>query len=90
MKRLFIGLSIFIVVLLIAGTIYQTAASEADKRNFPPPGNLIDVDGYEMHIYSKGAKTSAELFSSKIDGINQSVRIVPTQLTSIYYPLLIG
>ena len=54
MKRFFIGLSIFIVVLLITGTIYQTAASEADQRNFPPPGNLIDVDGYKMHIYCMG------------------------------------
>lgn len=53
-KRFFIGLSIFIVVLLITGTIYQTAASEADQRNFLAPGNLIDVDGYKMHLNCMG------------------------------------
>jgi pimeloyl-ACP methyl ester carboxylesterase len=43
-----------LVVLLIAGIIYQTAATEADRKNFPPPGNLIDVGGFKMHIYCEG------------------------------------
>ena len=54
-KRSIIGIVSVVLLLAIAGTIYQTAASEADKRNFPPPGNLIDVDGYKMHIYCMGA-----------------------------------
>jgi len=53
-KRGVIGTIAVILLLAITGTIYQTAASEADKRNFPPPGNLIDVDGYKMHIYCMG------------------------------------
>lgn len=53
-KRFFTGLSIFIVALSLTGLIYQTAASEADKRNFPAPGNLIDVGGFKMHIYCMG------------------------------------
>jgi pimeloyl-ACP methyl ester carboxylesterase len=53
-KRGLIGIMIFILVLASAGTIYQTAASEADKRNFPPPGHLIDVGGFKMHIYCMG------------------------------------
>ena len=54
-KRSIIGIVSVVLLSTIAGTIYQTAASEADKRNFPPPGNLIDVDGYKMHIYCMGA-----------------------------------
>ena len=54
LKRGFIGMSIFILLLGIAGIIYQTAASEADKRNFPPPGNLIDVGRFKMHISCMG------------------------------------
>ena len=53
-KRGAIGTIAVILLLAITGRIYQTAASEADKRNFPPPGNLIDVDGYKMHIYCMG------------------------------------
>lgn len=50
LKKFFTGLLVFVFVLLITGTIYQTAATEVDKRNFPPPGNLIDVGGFKMHI----------------------------------------
>ena len=54
LKRGLIRVTIFILILAIAGTIYQTAATEADQRNFPPPGNLIDVGGFKMHIHCEG------------------------------------
>jgi pimeloyl-ACP methyl ester carboxylesterase len=34
--------------------IYQTAATEADQRKYPPPGVLVNVDGHKMHIYCTG------------------------------------
>lgn len=54
LKRALIRLAIFCVVLAIAGMIYQTAATEADERNYPPPGVLVNVGGYKMHIYCMG------------------------------------
>jgi len=54
LKRGLVGMTITILLLGIAGVIYQTAATEADKRNFPPPGNLIDVGGFKMHISCMG------------------------------------
>ena len=53
-KRIFIGLSVFIFVLAITGMIYQTASAEADRERFPAPGNLIDVGGFKMHIHCMG------------------------------------
>lgn len=50
LKRTLLWVSVFIFALSLTGVIYQTAATEADKRNFPPPGNLIDVGGFKMHI----------------------------------------
>jgi pimeloyl-ACP methyl ester carboxylesterase len=50
LKKFFTGLLAFLFVLSLTGILYQTAATEADKRNFPPPGNLIDVGGFKMHI----------------------------------------
>jgi pimeloyl-ACP methyl ester carboxylesterase len=55
LKRAVTGLSIFTLALAITGMIYQTAASEADQRDYPPPGNLINANGYKMHIYCMGA-----------------------------------
>ena len=54
LKRGFLWLSAFVAVLAIAGMIYQTAATEADERRYPPPGVLVNVDGYKMHIYCMG------------------------------------
>ena len=54
LKRFFIGLSILIFLLAIAGMIYQTASTESDQRKYPPPGVLVNVDGYKMHIYCMG------------------------------------
>jgi pimeloyl-ACP methyl ester carboxylesterase len=54
LKRNLTRLSVFIAVLAIAGSIYQTAATESDQRKYPPPGILVSVDGYKMHIYCIG------------------------------------
>lgn len=55
LKRNLIRVSIIIFVLAITGIIYQTAATESDQRKYPPPGVLVNVDGYKMHIYCMGA-----------------------------------
>src|SRR5262245_4712658 len=45
------GLACFAVV----GFIYQTIAAARDKRKYPPPGQLIDIDGCRLHINCMGA-----------------------------------
>jgi len=54
LKRGLIWLFILVTVLAIAGMIYQTAATESDQRKYPPPGVLVNVGGYKMHIYCMG------------------------------------
>ena len=75
LKRDLLWISIFIVFLSATGMIYQTAASEADKKNFPPPGNLIDVGGFKMHIYciSEGSPT-----------------VILTQCLAAFHPIGVG
>ncbi|HET9587412.1 MAG TPA: alpha/beta hydrolase [Anaerolineales bacterium] len=55
LKRALIRLSILLVVLTLTGMIYQTAATEADQRDYPPPGVLVNVEGHKMHIHCMGA-----------------------------------
>jgi pimeloyl-ACP methyl ester carboxylesterase len=49
------GLSLIALVFL--GVVYQTIATEVDKRNYPPPGQLVDVGGYHLHLYCTGENT---------------------------------
>jgi pimeloyl-ACP methyl ester carboxylesterase len=43
-----------IVVLGLVGAIYESAAEAADVRAYPPPGQLVDVGGYRLHINCTG------------------------------------
>ena len=40
------------------GAIYQAVATAYDLRTFLPPGQLVDVGGYTLHIYCTGPTTS--------------------------------
>ena len=42
------------VILLGAGYIYQTQTTRADFEQFPAPGQLVDVGGYDLHIVCQG------------------------------------
>jgi pimeloyl-ACP methyl ester carboxylesterase len=43
-----------LVVLGLVGAIYESAAEAADLRAYPPPGQLVDVGGYRLHINCTG------------------------------------
>ena len=49
--RTLVGL---IVVLGLVGAVYESAAEAADARAYPPPGQLVDVGGYRLHINCMG------------------------------------
>jgi pimeloyl-ACP methyl ester carboxylesterase len=42
------------LALFVIGATYQAVATEIDKRTFPPPGRLVDVNGHLMHISCVG------------------------------------
>jgi pimeloyl-ACP methyl ester carboxylesterase len=49
-----LGLITLIVILGLLGATYQAAAGKADEKRYPPPGQLVDVGGYRMHIHCMG------------------------------------
>src|SRR5262245_20046424 len=53
MNALLIVLTIF-VGLLILGAVYQIIATRRDRKNFPPPGQLVDVGGHRLHLNVMG------------------------------------
>jgi len=52
--RLAIAGLALLVVVLIAGTIYQSVASANDLKRYPPPGKLYQVGDIQMHLYCTG------------------------------------
>jgi pimeloyl-ACP methyl ester carboxylesterase len=53
--RILGGVCGLLVVLALAGALYQTLASRHDRSKHPPPGSLVDVGSYRLHIYCLGA-----------------------------------
>lgn len=54
-KKLLIGLVALVVLLLLGGAAYQWVAQRSDAARFPPPGELVTVDGLEMHLDCRGS-----------------------------------
>ncbi len=52
--RIPLALALIVVALGAAGVIFQIVATGVDRRSFPPPGQLVDVGGYRMHLYCTG------------------------------------
>ena len=45
---------VVLLVLAIVGAIYQAIATELAERAYPPPGEMVDVGGYSLHINCVG------------------------------------
>lgn len=58
-RRIARALLLSMVALLATGTLYQSAAAWHDERANPPPGQLVDIGGYRLHIHCTGPVTGA-------------------------------
>lgn len=52
--RIFLWLVLILALLLAAGYVYQRQTTAADFKQFPAPGQRVDVGGYSLHIYCTG------------------------------------
>jgi pimeloyl-ACP methyl ester carboxylesterase len=49
-KRFLAALTALLLIIVIAGAIYQFVATRAGAQKYPPPGKLVDVGGFKMHL----------------------------------------
>lgn len=54
LRRLGLGFAAVVIALASLGAAYQGITSASDQRDFPPPGQLVDVGGYRLHFYCTG------------------------------------
>jgi pimeloyl-ACP methyl ester carboxylesterase len=43
-----------IAILIVTGVIYQAIGTARDARRFPPPGRMVDVGGFRLHMEDAG------------------------------------
>lgn len=56
------------VLLLVATTLYQAIAVWLEDRQ-PPPGKLIDVGGYRLHLWVKGTAKPTIVLEHSLGGV---------------------
>lgn len=47
-----IGIAVCNIVIILAA--FQYLSTQLDEYNYPPPGKLVDVGGYKLHIHTTG------------------------------------
>jgi pimeloyl-ACP methyl ester carboxylesterase len=63
-KRLVLASVALFTVLIISGAIYQFAATRMDEGKYPPPGKMVDVGGFKLHINCIGEGSPTILFEN--------------------------
>ena len=48
-----------LAILIFTGVIYQAVGTARDKQRFPPPGRLVDLGGFRLHLQDSGGNTDA-------------------------------
>ncbi|SRR6266545_1015660 len=58
-RRVLLGLLALLAGMAGIGASYQAVATTNDQRTYPPPGQLVDVGGYRLHLYCTGANRNS-------------------------------
>lgn len=58
------GVLAVLLILLLAGSIYEPMAEAADAKAYPPPGKMVDVGGFRLHIHCTGSGSPTVVIES--------------------------
>jgi pimeloyl-ACP methyl ester carboxylesterase len=64
-------------------SIYHAVASKIEQDKYPPPGQLIDVGGYKLHLYSVGEGSPTVIFDHTLGSLGWSNYFVFTEIAKI-------
>jgi pimeloyl-ACP methyl ester carboxylesterase len=59
-----------LVLLGVVGASYQAIATARDAHAFPPPGQLVDVGGYKLHIHCLGEGSPTVILEAGQGGLS--------------------
>jgi len=67
LKRLGIGIGALTIGLLGVGVVYEQLARYRAARDYPPPGQLVDIGGRRIHIDCRGSGSPIVIFETGLD-----------------------
>ena len=67
-KRIVIVLSAFLVSTTLFGAMYQSRATRRELAATPPPGHLVDIGGFRLHLWCTGDGAPAVILDAGLGG----------------------
>ena len=61
-RRIVLTTATLLVVALATGVIYQWVSERRDLERYSPPGKLVDVGGYRLHLHCIGSGSPPVMF----------------------------
>ena len=68
LKRLALGAVGLLGIGLLSTSVYHLVVSHLDRGRFPPPGQLVDVGGYRLHILCQGEGSPTVVLDAGLGG----------------------
>jgi len=53
-KRVLVGVGGLVLVLLLAGVVFQFVITKIDERRYPALGDMVDAGGHNLHLNCTG------------------------------------
>jgi pimeloyl-ACP methyl ester carboxylesterase len=78
-----LALFALLIVLPLAGAVYQRLGLTRDARRFPPPGRLIDIGGFHLHVDVRGRGSPAVVFEAGIAATSLSWGLVQPEIAEL-------
>ena len=67
LKRIALGLLALVGIAVAVGAVWEWSARSRTARQYPPPGQQIDIGGRRIHIDCRGQGSPAVIFESGLD-----------------------
>jgi pimeloyl-ACP methyl ester carboxylesterase len=67
-KRVFLALGVLLLIGALSGATYQWLATRNELAATPPPGRLVDIGGYRLHLWCTGDGAPAVILDAGLGG----------------------
>jgi hypothetical protein len=67
-KRIVVVLGAILVIATLSGAKYQQLATRKELAATPPPGRLVDLGGYRLHLWCTGDSAPAVVLDAGLGG----------------------
>jgi pimeloyl-ACP methyl ester carboxylesterase len=76
--RFVIGVELLALLLLATvGSLYERRAEKRDRELYPPPGRLVDIGGYRLHLHCSGQGPTVVLVYGQQGSYTDWYRVQP-------------